>query len=562
MIDRDRGIALATTRSVPMRFVSRGLKSALHSSFAASIAALLTVTLAASPAAAKTLRWASRGDIQTMDPYSQNESLTNNFSQLIHDVLVERDRDMKLVPRLATSWTNVNPTTWRFTLRDGVKFHDGSPFTADDVVFSFERAAAPTSQLAQYARAVGKPVKIDDRTVEFRQEKPNPLMLEHINTIYIMSRAWCTAHHAEKPLDFKAKEETFAARNANGTGPYQLKTRESGVRTVLAKNPNWWGWAERSGSAANDGSVDELVYTPIASDATRNAALLSGEIDFVYDPAPQDIARIETNPNFKVYNGLENRVVFFGFDQYRDALENSNVADRNPFKDRRVREAFYRAIDVDALEAKIMRGQGIATGCMTTAPAGCLDPSLEKHPPADVALAKKLMVDAGYPNGFEVTLDCPNDRYINDRDLCIAAVGMLAKIGVTLKVNAMPKTIYFPKLEKNDTSMYMLGWGGSITDAQIVMDPILHTKDPTTQKGFYNYGRFSDPALDRVIDAAAVEMDTGKRRELIIDALAMEAKEFRYIPLHRQKLSWVARKGVVPVLLPNNTVRVEWIHME
>ena len=227
-----------------------------------------------------------------------------------------------------------------------------------------------------------------------------------------------------------------------------------------------------------------------------------------------------------------------------------------------MREAFYRAIDVDMLESKIMRGQAVPTACMTTAPTGCLDPALEKHPRTDIVLAKKLMAEAGYPNGFEVTLDCPNDRYINDRDICIAAVSMLAKIGVALKVNTMPKTLYFPKLEKNDTSMYMLGWGGSITDAQIIMDPILHTKDAASQKGFYNYGRFTDPELDRLIDAASVEMNADRRKQMIIDAIALQTREFRHIVLHRQKLSWVARKNVVPVLTPNNIVRVEWIRIE
>ena len=503
---------------------------------------------------ARTLRWATRGDVQTMDPYSQNELLTNNFSNLIHGVLVERMRDSTIGPSLATSWTIVNETTWRFVLRKGVKFHDGSPFTADDVVFSIERAKTPPSQLAQYARALGTVTKIDDYTVELKQDKPNPLLLQHLNTIYIMSKAWCVAHHAEKPLDFKAKEETYASRNANGTGPYMLKTREIGVKTVLVRNPNWWG--------PNEGNVTELVYTPIGSDATRMAALLSGEIDLVTDPAPQDIARFNGNAAFKVVSGLENRVVFFGFDQFRDALEGSNVTGRNPFKDRRVREAFYKAIDVDALQSKIMRGQSIATACMTTAPSGCLDPSLEKHPPVDVAAAKQLMVDAGYPNGFEVTLDCPNDRYINDRDVCIAAVGMLARIGVTLKVNAIPKALYFPKIEKYETSMYLLGWGGSITDAQIIMDPLLHTRDPATQKGFYNYGRFSDPALDKLIDAASVEMNTDKRKQLIIDAIALQTREYRHIVLHRQKISWIAKKNVTPVLLPSNLLRVEWINVE
>ena len=515
------------------------------------VAILLACTFGATAADAATLRWASRGDIQTMDPYSQNEGMTTNFASLIHDLLVHRDKDLQIVPGLATSWTLVNDRTWRFVLRRGVKFHDGSDFTADDVVFSIERAQHPSSQLAQYARALGKPVKIDDFTVELRQEKPNPLLLEHLNTIFIMSRKWSAEHHVEKPLDFKAKEETYASRNANGTGPYMLKIRETGVKTVLVRNPNWWG--------PKTGNVDELIYTPIVSDATRNAALISGEIDFVHDPAPQDIAKLGANPSLKVYSGLENRVLFFGFDQFRDQLEGSNVTGKNPFKDRRVREAFYRAIDVDAIESKIMRGQGVATACMTTAPIGCLDPSLEKHPPVDVERAKKLMAEAGYPNGFELTLDCPNDRYINDRDICIAAVSMLAKIGVTLKVNAMPKALYFPKIEKNETSMYMLGWGGSITDAQIIMDPILHTKDAPSQKGFYNYGRFSDPELDKLIDAAGIEMNPEKRRQLLIDAIALQTREYRHIVMHRQKLSWVAKKNVVPILTANNIVRVEWI---
>ena len=542
----ERGMASPGGGATAMRRLSRLLPT---------LAIVLSLVASAAPgtARAKTLRWATRGDIQTMDPYSQNELLTSNFSVLIYDALVERQRDSSIGPRLATSWTTVNDTTWRFNLRHGVKFHDGRPFTADDVVFSIERAQMPTSQIAQYALALGKPVRIDDYTVELRQQKPDPLLLQHLNTIFIMSKSWCIEHHVEKPLDFKAREETFAARNANGTGPYMLKSREVSVRTVLVANPNWW--------QPLPGNVTELDYRPIASDPTRMAALLSGEIDIVTDPAPQDVARFAANPDFAVYSGLENRVLFFGFDQYRDALEGSNIKDRNPFKDERVREAFYKAIDVDALQSKIMRGQSVATGCLTTAPSGCLDPSLEKHPPADVPGAKKLMDEAGYPNGFEVTLTCPNDRYINDRDICIAAVGMLAKIGVTVKVDAMPKTIYFPKIEKHETSMYLLGWGGGITDAQIVMDPILHSNDPATQKGAYNYGRYSDPALDRLIDAASIEMNEAKRKQLIIDAIALATREHRYIVLHRQKLSWIAKKNVIPVLLPSNTLRVEWVEI-
>ena len=216
--------------------------------YLAAFIAAAALTVAA--ADAKTLRWASQGDPQTADPFSQNEGLTNMFSQSVHDTLVMRDNTLKLVPGLATSWQQVNPTTWRFTLRQGVKFHDGSPFTADDIVFSYERASHPNSQLRQYAIPVGKPRKIDDFTVEFVQDKPNPITLEHATTIYIMSKAWATKNKVDRPFDFKAKEETFASRNANGTGAWVLVTREPGIRTVLKRNPDWWGAQGRSGDAA------------------------------------------------------------------------------------------------------------------------------------------------------------------------------------------------------------------------------------------------------------------------------------------------------------------------
>ena len=251
------------------------------------VALLATATLAITSADAKTLRWASQGDPQTADPHSQNEGLTNMFAQAVHDTLVMRDNTLKLVPGLATSWQQVNPTTWRFTLRQGVKFHDGTPFTADDIVFTYERASHPNSQLRQYAIPVGKPRKIDDYTVEFVQDKPNPITLEHATTIYVMSKAWATKNKVDRPLDFKAKEETFASRNANGTGPWMLATREPGVRTVLKRNPDWWG--AKDGRAT--GNVTEVVYTQVSADPTRTAALLSGQVDFILDPPPQDVRR-------------------------------------------------------------------------------------------------------------------------------------------------------------------------------------------------------------------------------------------------------------------------------
>ncbi|MEO8937670.1 MAG: ABC transporter substrate-binding protein [Burkholderiaceae bacterium] len=518
------------------------------------VTAFCAATWIAPPAEGKTLRWAARGDVLTMDPYTTDESVSANFANLIHDALVDRDRAMAIVPRLATSWKTIDDTTWRFTLRNGVRFHDGSPFTADDVVFSIERAQHPKSAYAQYARAIGKAIRIDDTTIELKQDKPDPLLLEHLSEISIMSRAWSIAHHAETPLDLKATEEPYVARHANGTGPYLLKSREPGVKTVLVRNPEWWG--------APEGNVTEVVYTPIASDATRVAALLSGALDLVQDPPPQDLARFQRDDAFRITSGPENRIIFLGMDQHRSALEGSDIVDRNPFKDRRVREALSKAIDVAALSSKIMRGQSIPTGCMATSPAGCPDPTLERIQPVDIAGSSRLLGEAGYPNGFSVTLDCPNDRYINDRDLCVAIAGMLARIGVRARVDALPKALYFPKLSRTDTSFYLHGWGGSITDAQDVLDAILHSTNPASSKGSINYGRTTDPALDRLIDAAGIEMDPVRRKRLLVDAMALAAREHHYIVLHRQKLTWVSRKNVVPVLLPSNIVRVEWIRID
>jgi peptide/nickel transport system substrate-binding protein len=250
---------------------------------------LLAVALAcaAGEPGAVTLRWAGRGDINTTDPYSQNENLTNNVNALVYEFLVTRDHNMKIVPALATSWTQVDATTWRFKLRPGVRFHDGTPFTADDVVFSFERAKAPSSQLRAYANQAGVAKKIDDLTVEFTTPGPNPAMLEHVITINIMSKAWCEKNRAAVPQNFTQKEDMITAHEANGTGPYMLVTRQPDVKTVLKKNPDWWGIKE----GRFEGNVDEVDYLPITSEGTRVAARISGAVDHVNDPPPQAVPR-------------------------------------------------------------------------------------------------------------------------------------------------------------------------------------------------------------------------------------------------------------------------------
>jgi peptide/nickel transport system substrate-binding protein len=511
---------------------------------------------AVSVAEARTLKWAGRGDPQTMDPYSQNENLTNNLNNLVYDALVMRDKDLKVIPGLATSWERLNDTTWRFKLRPGVKFHDGSPFTAEDVVFSIQRAAHDNSQIKAYARAAGTPRAVDPMTVEFVTNGPNPIMLEHLVTLMIMSKGWSEKNNAARPLDFKNKEEMITARQANGTGPYMLKSREPDVRTVLVRNNDWWGWKEKK----FDGNVTEVIYTPIVNDATRLAALVSGDVDLINDPAPQDVPKLQQTPGVRVIDGYEQRIVFLGMDQHRDELLYSSVKGKNPFKDKRVRQALYQAIDVDAIHKSTMRGLSKPSGALTPSPLQT-NADIEKRLPYDPNAAKKLLAEAGYPTGFEVQLDCPNNRYVNDERICQAVAAMWTKIGVNTKLVTLPRAQYFPKLEKLDTSVYMLGWGGASTDAFFTLQPVLSTHNGKGD-GDFNYGRYSNPRFDAIVAEVKVEMNPEKRLALIRRALEIHNAEIHHLPLHRQVIPWASRAGVEVPHRADNQVWPVWIKVK
>jgi peptide/nickel transport system substrate-binding protein len=522
------------------------MRSRIHLCLVA-VAAML-----AGPLAAQTLRWSSQGDLQTLDPHSQNESLTNALNGQVYESLVNRGKALEIVPVLATEWQQTAPTVWRFKLRPNVKFHDGTPFSADDVVFSVQRAAAGSSDIKVYALALGEVRKIDPLTVEFKSAQVNPIFLQHLTTIQIMSKAWSEKRGTTRPLDFKAKEESHASLNANGTGPFVLVSRQPDVKTVYKRNPAWWGKAE--------GNLQEVVFTPIKSDATRVAALISGEIDLVLDPAPQDLPRLRNTPGVKVVDGPENRIVFIGMDQGRDKLLYGRVdGDRNPFKDRRVRQALYQAIDIETIKTKLMRGQSLPTGGLTPSPLGAFnDPALETRLPYDVAAARKLMQEAGFGKGFEVTLDCPNNRYINDEEICLALAAMWAQLNVKIKVNAMPRSNYFPKVQKFDTSMYMLGWGGSITDAEVVMTPVYRSRGEGGI-GSWNFGGVSNAKFDELAAASSREPDIKKREALIKAALGEYREQAHVIPLHRQVIPWGMRGNVSAVHRPDNWLEWQWI---
>ncbi len=521
-----------------------------------AIASLLAAVLVAVPALeAKTLRWASQGDILTFDPHSQNEGLNNTANSYIYEALISYNEKFELEPALAVKWSQDTPLIWRFELRKGVKFHDGTPLTAADVVYSIERALHPTSNFRAYttsiqgARAIGNDIVLVITTV------PNPVLLRQLPELRIMSRAWSEKHGVTVPTNFVQKQESYAVRNANGTGPYMLKSREVDIRTVFVENPNWWGRANRKGN------VTEIVYTPVKSDATRTAALLSGELDFVLDPPPQDLARLRANPAIKVVEGAENRTIFLGFDQQRDELLFSDVKGRNPFKDLRVRQALYHAINIEAIQKAVMRGSSDPTGAIIQRAVNGWTKEAHARPPYDPKKARELLTQAGYPNGFAFTLDCPNNRYINDEDICKALVTMWAQVGLKASLNAMPRATYFPKIQKHDTSAYLLGWGVPTFDALYSLQSLARTPGKDGD-GNFNLGRVSNAEFDRLVDAMKSEVDQKKRNDLIARALLLHNQQVMHIPLHNQVIPWAMRKNVTVTHRADNRLEARWVRID
>ena len=504
---------------------------------------LAVSTAIAGAADAKTLRWASQGDALTMDPHSQNEGPTSNMISQVYDALILRDAKLAKIPGLATSWSAVEPSVWEFKLRQGVKFHEGQPFTADDVVFSFNRAQYETSDFKTYIKSVEKVEKVDDYTVRFYTSGPNPILSDQLTSIRIMDAEWSKEHGVETPQNYKDAEETFAVRNTNGTGPFIIVKRDPGIETVMKINDGWWGW----GVTDPKTNVTEIVYTPIANPATRVAALLSGEVGFVLDPPLQDLARIANTTGLKVVQINQIRTIFLGLDAGRAELRNSNVKGKNPFAEPKVREAMYRAIDIDTIKKKTMRGLSFPAGIITSPGVHGFTDALDNRLNYDVAAAKALLAEAGYPNGFETQLDCPNNRYNNDEAICQATVGMLAKIGIKVNLNARPKSIHFKALQNKESDFYMLGWGVPTLDSHYVFS-YLGASD-----GSWNFTGFSDARLDELTKAMAIETDSAKRDAMIAEAWAILKASNAYLPLHHQVIAWGMSDKLSLPIVPNDS---------
>ena len=521
-----------------------------HAIRAAVVASLFALSGAAS---AQTLRVANQGDALSLDPHSLNESLQLSVDSNAYEALVGWNKKLEMVPMLATSWKQMSPNVWRFELRKGVTFYDGTPFTADDVVFTMARIAGEGSDMKSYSNDVKEVRKIDSHTVEIETKTALPILPQILSQVYIMSKKWCEDNNATRPVDRRKGVENTASFKTNGTGPYHVRERQPGVRTVFVRNPRYWGKIE--------GNVEQVIFTPIANPSTRVAALLSGEID-VMEPVPvQDIARINSNSSTQVIAGPELRTIFLGMDQKRDELLFSSVKGKNPFKDKRVRQAFYQAIDIDGIQKTVMRGASKPSALMVGPGINGFDGSV-KRLPYDPDGAKKLMADAGYANGFEVTMNCPNDRYVNDAQICQAVAANLARIGVKINLQAETKGTYFPKILRRDTSFYMLGWTPSTYDSHNALNALMRCPNDKTGDGQFNLGSYCNPKLDELTVKLGAETDKAKRDAMIKEAFAVHTDDIGHLPLHQQTLAWGVNKKVSLVQLADNFMPFKWISVK
>ncbi len=519
------------------RFRTNGLSMSGRGLLLAAAASLLL----GSAAHAETLRWARVGDALTLDPHSANEGPTSTLLHHIYETLVERGLDGSLQPRLATEWSihADDPTVWVFKLREGVKFHDGADLTAEDVVASVTRVTSETSDFKGLHAAVAGAEAIDDYTVHIKTNGPSPLYVQNLTNFFIMDKGWIEANGVEKPQDFKAGEEKFTVRNTNGTGPYVLESRDPEVRTVLKLNENHW---------AEKPAVTEIIYTPIKEAATRVAALLSGEVDFVQDVPVQDIARLQETQSVAVTTGPENRTIFFSYDMTSDSLV--SLAGDNPFKKPQVREAMALALDRDAIKTVVMRGQSVP-GAQNVPPfANGYDAELDAYGAPDYDKAKALLAEAGYPDGFTVDLHCPNDRYINDEAICQAFVGMLGRIGVKVNLVSQSRTVHFPAIQNLQVDFYLLGWGVPPFDSQYVFDFLVHTREDA--RGGWNGSRYSNAEVDAKIKSLATETDLDKRDATIAEIWKQVQDDRVFLMVHNQVLAYATKANIEIAVHPEN----------
>ena len=507
----------------------------------------------------KTLRWSSAGDFLTFDVHAQNESLNSAANAAVYETLVRYNQKMQNEPCLATQYERVKDG-FLFTIRQGVKFHEGQTLSTEDVAYSINRALMPESQFKAAASGILRAQAINDREVLIKTSSGSPVFLNQLTALRIFNKDWLTKHNALRPQNYVGGEESYLARHANGTGPFKLESREVDVKTVFVANHQWWDEPNRKGN------LERVEYLPIASPATRTAALLSGQVDFVLDPAPQDLSRLSRSGTLKVVSSAEDRVMMIALDQHRD--QSPYIKDKkgdplkvNPFKDERVRQALSLAVNRDALVKSVMRGKAVATQSLVSNSVLGYSAEVAKPYDYDPVKAKALLKEAGYENGFSFILDTPNNRWVNDENLCKALASMWAKIGIDVNVRSMPRAQYFPKVLSFDSSAGLVGWGSTTLDAYQLLQSLVATFDNQSGAGISNIGRISNEKADEIIKTLAIAEDPQKRILLAREVLKIDKEEALHIVLLQPMFSWAMKQNVDVITRPDNRLTLEWINL-
>jgi peptide/nickel transport system substrate-binding protein len=511
------------------------------------VVGLLAAIVWIGAAEARTVTWARAEDAITLDPHVASGGPTRSLSHQIYEPLIIRDNQGKALPALAESWNlTSNPQIWEFKLRRGIVFHDETPFTADDVVFSLNRARQPASALRSLLASVDAIIKVDAYTVRVRTRVPDPLLPANLTHLFIMSKSWSERNRTTRVQNLKGEEEPYAARHANGTGPFVLVSREPEVRTVMRRNSNYWGKDQVPLE------ITELVYRPIKSDADRVAALLSGEVDFVQDVPVEDLQRLQKTQGIAVNVGPENRAIFLGMNVGDAELGSSSIKGRNPFADKRVRQAISMTINRQAIQRNVMHGQSIPTGLIASSLINGYTRQLDQIPPVDIPKAKALLADAGYPGGFSVTLDCPSDSFVNDERICQDLAAQLAQIGMTVNLVVQSEATLVPLIRKTppEVDFYLMGRSTPTFDSEYLFSQLYHTR--SDRFGHWNATRYSNPEVDRLTEAILQETDLNRRNQIIAQIWRIVQDDLVYVPLHIQTLAYAVKSDFdVPVDVEN-----------
>ena len=497
----------------------------------APLAVLLA--LIALPLMAADLSIGLSADVTAIDPHFHNLTPNNNVANHIFETLVAKDARGQLKPALAESWRAVDDLTWEFKLRKGVKFHDGSDFTAADVAFSLDRV--PTvpnspSPFTTYSKQITEKIIVDPYTIRLKTAAPYPLMANDMGTIMIVS---------SRAAKGATTEDFNSGKAAIGTGPLRFVRWQKGDRIELARFDGYWG---------PKSPWDKVVFRIITSDPTRVASLLAGEVRAIENVPTADLAKIAKQPELSVYRVVSHRVMYLHVDASRDKSpfvtdKAGRPLERNPLKDVRVRKAMSKAINRQALVDRVMEGAARATGQLMPEGMFGYSPAL-KPEPYDPDGARKLLAEAGYPDGFGLTLHGPNDRYVNDDQVAQAIAQMLARIGIATKVETMPSSVYFSRANKLEFSLILVGWGSDTAEASSPLKALLATYNNQKGMGQANRGRYSNPKMDALLEQALATVDDARREKLLQQATEVAMTDLGIIPLYHQESVWATRKGI------------------